>query len=153
MKVTNIYTLTARDISTDATDKMSSIIKIIDRFHAEIASKDLPDSGTSLQPKPILLPIGYIIGTSWQFDSQLKSAKQLKIRVNLHDPKGVNLGGPEQEHQIPEGVDKINLNFSMQGFPYTKNGAYQFHAELLDDKDTTLAEGTYIVKAEVDIRE
>lgn len=144
----NLYTLIAREITTDAADNMNSIIKIIEKFTFGIDRERLKKDGIQLGRQPIALPASYSIGTSWLFDEKLKQDILVTLKVRIIDPGGKDLDGPEQEHMVPTGINKINLNFNAQGLPVTNEGAYTLRAEILLKNGKLLAYGEYPFEVE-----
>lgn len=142
--VKNLYVIMAREVSTDASDNMNSVIKIIDKFSFNINKDDLEKNEITLGTSQLALPANYAVATSWIFDEKLKKDTPLTLRLNIADPDGKQLGeGPAQEHTLPSGVDKINMNFNVQGLPVTKEGKYKLHAELLDNTGKVLGKSDY----------
>lgn len=134
----------AREVSTDSSDNMNSIIKIIDKFSFNINQDDLDKNEIILGQSQLALPANYAVATSWIFDEKLKKETPLTLKLNIVDPDGKQLGeGPTQEHKLPAGVDKINMNFNVQGLPVTKEGKYQLHAELQDSTGKRLGQSAY----------
>ena len=65
------------------------------------------------------------------------------------DPEGESLGGPDQENLLPADVNRINMNFTMDGLPVTKAGVYTLRAELLSKGGEVLAKETYPFEVEL----
>ena len=144
MHFNNLYTLIAREISTDSSDNMISIIKIIDKFTFGYDIDNVPD------PKaPKLFKVPYSIATSWQLDKKAKNELKLSVRLSLIDPGGTSLGGPTQHLTLPEGMNKINVNFGVHDMPATVSGMYSLRAELFRPKDNKVAEGQYSFEIEI----
>lgn len=143
MKYRNIFTLLAKDISTDAGDGMNSYTKVLDTFNAEIDTDELAKQGVTLGEQPIILPITFAIGTSWSLGEQTAEDTFLTVKINIVDPSGKDLGGPSQEHQLPAGIDRININFNNSGLPLTSAGNYVLQSLLVDHNDKVLAQGEY----------
>jgi hypothetical protein len=134
----------AREVSTDASDNMNSIIKIIDKFSFNINKDDLEKNEITLGTQQLAMPANYSVATSWIFDEKLKTDTALTLKLNIADPDGKMLGeGPAQEHTLPVGIDKINMNFNVQGLPVTKEGKYKLYAELLDNTGKSLGKTYY----------
>lgn len=146
--VTNLYVLLAREVTTDATDNMNSIIKIIEKFTFGIDQNALKQNNIQLGRQQINLPASYSVATSWLFDEKLKKDTFLTIKLSIINPNGKNLGGPEQEHLIPTGLNKINMNFNAQGLPVTNEGHYTLRAEALSKTGKLLAYGEYPFEVE-----
>lgn len=153
MQPKNIYILAAREITTDAADQMNSIIKIIDNFGADIPITELNRNNVVLGEKPLIIPVGYAIATSWDLGKPLQKDTVLTVQLDIVNPEGKSLGGPSQEHSVPSGIDKVNINFSLQGFPFTTAGTYKIISKLKDSNKKTLAKGEYSVKANVNVIE
>lgn len=143
-KAKNLYVIMAREVSTDASDNMNSIIKIIDRFNFNINQDDLDKNEITLGKQELALPANYAVATSWIFDEKLDKDTQVTLKLNIVDPDGKALGeGPSQDYTPPEGINKINMNFNVQGLPVTKQGKYTLHAELLDKDGKSLGKSDY----------
>lgn len=153
MLVRNLYALIAREVSTDASDKMNSIIKIIDKFNIELNEEELKKNNLKFGQKQIGFPMAYSVATSWAFDEKLNKPTFFNFRIGIIDPKGKNLKGPEQEHLLPAGIDRINMNFNVQGLPITENGKYKLQAELLSKDSKVLAKSEYPFEIEVKVKE
>src|SRR5437868_6134707 len=130
MTATNIYVLLAREVTTDATDNLSSIYKIIEKFTFGINREELKKNNIQLGKQQIGLPATYAIATSWLFGEKLPKDTLLNFKVHIIDPGGKNLGGPEQENMVPAGINKMNMNFNAQGIPATNEGSYTLRAEV-----------------------
>jgi hypothetical protein len=151
MQVNNLYTLIARDVTTDASDQMNSIIKIIDNFNLEINKDEVKKmSGFELGEKPILFPITYFVATSWFLGERLKKETFLTIKMNIVGPSGDNYGGPSQEHLLPTNIDRININFRVDGLPVTAAGNYKLLTELISKDKKVLAKGEYPFKVAIE---
>ncbi|MDB5169860.1 MAG: hypothetical protein JWN82_256 [Candidatus Saccharibacteria bacterium] len=143
MKYSNIFTLLAKDISTDASDSMNTYTKVLDTFNAEVDADELAKQGIKLGEQPIILPINFAIGTSWTLGEQTAEDTFLTVKINIVDPKGKELGGPEQEHQLPAGINRLNINFNNNGLPITVKGDYVLQSLLVDRAGKVLAQGEY----------
>jgi hypothetical protein len=126
MDVSNNYVLLAKEITTDAADNMVSIIKIIEKFTFGIDPVQL-----RTMTGQIVVPVGFAIGTSWQFNKPLQKDTLIIAKFRFIDPDGKDLGGEEKEHSISKNFQKINVNFNHQGLPITSSGQYSLHVELL----------------------
>lgn len=149
LKIRNLYVVLARDISTDVADQMNSIIKIIDRFGFGYDPTKMKEQGMTLGEKPILFPAKYAIATSWYFGELLKSDTFLTFGVSVKDPDGQDFGGPTQEHLLPVGIDRINMNFSMEGLPVTKAGTYTLAVTVSAKDGKKLANAEYPFSVEL----
>lgn len=143
LSVKNLYVVISRDISTDAVDQMNSIMKIIDRFGFSYNAKEMKKQGITLGEKPILFPAKYAVATSWYFGGALKKDTFLMFMVNIKDFNGESFGGPAQEHLIPAGIDRINMNFNVEGLPVSKAGKYTLEVIVQSKDGKKLAEGAY----------
>lgn len=151
-KVRNLYTVIARDFTTDAADKMNSILKIIDKFVFDINQNDLEKSQITLGAREIALPATYVVATSWLFDEKLKKDTLISFKINITDPDNKRLGHEsEQENLCPRGIDKVNLNLKVQGLPVTAQGKYKLHANLFSKNGTLLAKGEYPFDVELNV--
>jgi hypothetical protein len=140
----NLYVIIAREVSTDAADKMNSIIKIIDKFTFNVNRDELAKNEITLGAQQIGLPANYSVATSWIFDEKLKKETFFNFRINIYDPTGKKLdNGPEQENLLPAGIDRINMNFNVQGLPVTTEGTYKLRAELVSKDKKLLAKADY----------
>lgn len=135
-KVKNLYVLLAREVTTDASDGMNSIIKIIDKFSFDV------EAGTDLS-KGITYPAQYAVGTSWKIDKKLSKDTFFTFKLSIVGPDGKRGEGPTQEHLIPAGIDKMNVNFNIHGLPGSGAGAYKMHAEVFAKSGTSLAKASY----------
>ena len=135
----NVYLLLAREVSTDAADQMNSIIKIIDKFTFGVNVEQLSKANRQVGENQIALPANYAAATAWLLGKKLEEDTLLNFKVVIIDPKGKNLGGPEQENMIPAGRSKVSVNFGMQGLPVTGDGTYTLHAEIATKDGKILA--------------
>ena len=138
----------AREVSTDATDSMVTITKIIEKFNVGISALDFKKLDEVSQP--IVLPISYSIATSWLFDEKLKQETFFNFKITIFDPYEKNLGGPEQENLLPAGIDKANMNFNNQGLPLTKAGKYKVVAELSSKSGNLISTAEYPFEIDID---
>ena len=141
--IRNLYTLIAREVSVDSNDKMSSIIKIIDKFTFSYNPKKMKEQGVTLGEKPILFDAKYAVTTSWFFGEQLKKDTVLVFKISVSGPGGQDFGGPSKENLVPAGFDRMNMNFNTTGLPVTKAGKYTLKAQVLSKGGKKLAEGEY----------
>lgn len=149
-EVKNLYTIIARDVTTDASDNMNSLIKIIDKFTFGINKEEFDKNAANLKGQPIGFPANYSVATSWIFGAKLKKDTLLNFKISIVDPKGKQLeGGPEQENQLPTGIDKVNMNFNVQGMPVTIAGKYKILAEVFSKDGVLLARGEYPFEVEL----
>jgi hypothetical protein len=139
----------AREVSTDAADKMNSIIKIIDKFTFGVNRAQLKAEQEKLEGQQIAMPATYTIATSWHLGEKLKKDTFMTFKTEILDPHHRSLGGPEQEHLLPAGTDKVNMNFNMQGVPITEEGHYVLKAQLVSKEGKTLVSGTYPFEVEL----
>ena len=100
----------------------------------------------------VALNVNYFVATSWLFEKKLTEDTFLNIALDITDPTGKRLGGPEQEHVIPKGSGKLNLNFHHQGLPVTESGSYLLHSRLLTKGHKLIAEAEYPFEVELDWR-
>ncbi len=150
MKARNLYLLIARDVTTDHADNMSSIVKIIEKFHSAINKTEMDNQRAKLPKGQFLaLPIPFTMTSSWLFDKKLEKDTFLTIKINIMSPDGENLGGPEQEHVVPAGIDRVNLNFNSDGIPIIDAGKYTLHAQLLSKAGSLIAEAEYPYEVEL----
>jgi hypothetical protein len=142
--IKNLYVIMARDITTDSTDNMSSIIKIIDRFTFNINKEELEKNEITLGVQQIGLPANYSVATSWVLEDKLQKETFFNFKINISDPDGKQLGpGPEQENVLPAGIDRINMNFNVQGMPVTKPGRYKVEAAMFSKEGKLLSSADY----------
>jgi len=145
----NIYLLLARDVSTDSNDNMNSIIKIIDKFNINVDKQDIEKQKLVWGESIIILPVSYAIASLWLLDKKSEQESTVKVKISIFDPKGKDLGGPEQSLKLPVGSDRVSLNFNNQGMPITKDGKYFIKAQLrIADKIVGDADYPY----EVDVK-
>lgn len=141
--IKNLYVVLARDVSTDAVDQMNSITKIIDRFGLGYDPVRLKEQGVTLGEKPILFPARYSVATSWYFGDKLPKDTFLTFKVRIKDPHGQYFDGPTQEHLVPPGIDRINMNLNMEGLPVTLAGKYTIVVEVFAKDGKSLGQGEY----------
>ncbi len=147
--IKNLYVIVARDVTTDAADRMNSVIKVIDKFTFNVNREQLSREGFKLGEQEIGLPANYAVATSWILEEKLKTDTFFNFKINIFDPDGEKLGtGPEQENVVPAGIDRINLNFNVQGMPVTKPGKYTLKAAIFSKSGKLLGEGTYPFEVE-----
>jgi hypothetical protein len=141
--IKNLFVIIARDISTDARDQMTSIMKIVERFGFGYDPDQMKDQGVTLGEKPVVFPAKYDVATSWYLGEHLKTDTLLTFTLSVRDPKGRDLGGPSQEHMLPAGVDRANMNFGMEGLPVTEPGKYTLEVRILSKDGKELSSGEY----------
>ncbi|GEM_PF-936456 len=147
--VKNLYVIMARDVTTDAADKMNSILKVIDKFTFNINRDELEKNEIKLGEQQIGLPANYSVATSWQFSEKLKQETFYNFKIDIIDPKGEKLGsGPEQENVLPAGIDRVNMNFNIQGLPVTSEGKYSVAAEIFAKDGKSLCKSEYPFEVE-----
>lgn len=142
-QIRNLYVVISRDVSTDAADQMNSIMKIIDKFGFGYDPVKMKEQGLTLGEKPILFPAKYAIATSWYFGELLNKDTFMTFNVSMKDHSGTDFGGPSQEHLVPSGIDRINMNFNMEGLPVTKAGKYTLEVTVLAKDGSKLANAEY----------
>jgi hypothetical protein len=121
-----------------------SIIKIVENFTTNVNGKEFKERTAELKEgEAIAIPIPFSITSSWLFDRKLLKDTLITLRVHVIDPTGKDLGGPEQEHALPSGIDKVNLNFKSDTLPITTSGKYRLQATLLNKTGTGIAEAEY----------
>lgn len=145
-----LYVLVSRDIQQDAADNMLSIMKIIDKFSFPYNKAQLLAEGIKIGEKPIVHNAVYSVATSWVFPSKLKADQLYKFKLNIVDPKGLSMGGPQQEHMIPAGTRRLNMNFNLQGMPATVPGDYKLQVSVVSADDKILTTGSYPFEVEFD---
>lgn len=142
MNVRNLYLVMARDVTTDASDRMTSINKIIERFNFSYNPVELEKKkGTGKDA--ILFGIKYAIASSWHLGQKLKKETFYNFKMNVVDPNGKDLGGPTQENLFPAGIDRVNVNFLMEGLPATISGNYVLNAVIESKAGEILATNSY----------
>lgn len=146
-----LYVLLCKEISTDSTDKMNSIIKVIDIFNFGLNQNQLNKEGKKMGSDTLMIPMDYSIATSWFLGSMIKKDTKAEVQINMLDSDKAELGGPLQKLLIPKGSDKINVNFSVKGFPLRKQGDYTLEAKMIIG-NKTIAE-SYPFKVVVDLQE
>ena len=139
----NLYLLMAREVSADSRTGMTSIHDIIEKFTSKVDKASVHEQGLKPGEATILLQIPYYAATSWVLGKKLTADTFYNIRLEVIDPSGKSLGGPEQEHLIPKGAAKLNLNFNHQGLPATTSGTYLLRTQLLNKDKKLLAEAEY----------
>lgn len=142
-KPKNIYVVIAREVSVDAADEMTSIIKLIEKFGFGYNPAELKSQGINLGKDAIVFGIKYSVATSWHFGEKLKKDTLITFKLNVIDHTGTNRGGPEQEHLIPAGRDRANMHFGVEGLPVAGSGNYMLRAEMLNKDGEVLAKGEY----------
>lgn len=150
MHIINEYVLLSRDIALDEVDKMFSIFKIIDRFIFNIDLENAPESIKSIPlGEKILLPISYVITTSWSTDKEITEDALYLMKVGIVDPRGTQISELEQSVPIRAGGDKFRFNITLQSLPCTVSGQYQCIAKLCNESGKVMAEGAYRFKVEL----
>jgi hypothetical protein len=124
---------------------MNSIIKIIDTFNLEVNNDDLAKQNIKLDEQNLLLPVNYTVATSWYFYEIFKKEVSLYFKITVIDAQGKKHDGPSQEHKLPIGIDRANINFGIQGLPIGGAGHYKLIAEIISTKgdNKVLATGEY----------
>ena len=143
----------AREVTTDSADNMTSIYKIIEKFTSTLDEKELTGRGLTPGKATLLIPADYSVATSWLFDKKTAKSVFINLRLEIIDPSGRSLGGPEQEHMLPPGIDKVNLTFNTQGLPVTVSGKYHIKATLLSKTKEPIAEADYPFEVEVTMQQ
>jgi hypothetical protein len=150
MKTNNLYLLMAREVAIDTTDNMNSIIKIIEKFSS---NSTLPrqewEAVRKKQDGKTLIQISYAIASSWLFEKKLAEDAFVTLRIETFDPSGTKIAGMEQEHMIPKGTGKANLNLNMQGLIITVPGAYTLRASLFSKTKKLLTQAEYPYEVEL----
>lgn len=149
MNARNLYVLIAREVSTDTADNMTSVYKIIEKFSSTLDKSELAGRGIKPGKTTLLVPANYSVATSWLFDKKSTKSSFIHLRLEVVDPRGKSLGGPEQEHMVPPDIDKVNLTFNTRGLPVTVAGKYQLRATLLSKNKETLATAEYPFEVEL----
>jgi hypothetical protein len=142
----NIYTLIARDITTDMSDKMTTLHKLIDFFSFEYDTKQLDAQGKSLGEEPIIFQNidKFTIGTSWYTDEEFETDTTFQLKLTIIAPNGESVEGPQQTLTIPKGNRRFSANFLLDALPVVTKGEYTLQADLLtEDSSKTLATGAY----------
>jgi hypothetical protein len=147
--IKNLYVIIARDISVDSTDQMNSIMKIIDKFTFGYQPEKLAEQGITLGEKTIVFPAKYSVATSWHFGDVLKQDTPLVFRIEVLDPKNKSFDGPSHEYIAPTGVDKVNINFNMEGMPVTVPGKYRLVARAQSKTGEEIAKSEYPFSVEL----
>ncbi|HEX7259480.1 MAG TPA: hypothetical protein VF272_00945 [Candidatus Saccharimonadia bacterium] len=122
---------------------MNSIIKIIDRFDIELNAEEMKKQGVEFGKQTVILPYSYSIGTSWYLGEHLKKAASLGVKITIIDPKGEKHPGPIQKNTLPSGIDRMNINFNVQGLPVSRHGNYTLLAEVVSEEDKVIGKGEY----------
>jgi hypothetical protein len=139
----NLYTVIAREVTTDTTDGMISIIKMIDKFSFAYNPSELETKGVTLGKDVIGFGAKYSVATSWYIGEHLKKAEPVSFHIEIIEPTGKNLGGPTQEQTLPVGIDKVNMNFNLEGLPIGKAGNYKLSAKVISKSGDVLGTGEY----------
>lgn len=138
MKAKNIYLLLAREVSTDDISKMNSIIKIIDRFQADIVK-----SPSEKDKKPtFVIPVSYAIASAWILDKPVTKQTSLAFNFEIVEPLGTTLATQQQSSSIPKGSRKVAFNITSSELPVTISGEYLLKSELKLGSNT-LAKAEY----------
>jgi hypothetical protein len=149
VKVSNLFVLLAREVSTDAMDNMSTITKVIDKFNFNVDLEQFERDKVMAGDKHVAVPINYDIATSWLFSEKLPKDTFLTFKISILDPDDEDLGGPEQENLVPATMNRINMNFKMQQLPLTESGTYHLHAEVHAKDGKLLAQTDYPFEVEI----
>lgn len=139
----NLYTVMAREVTTDAADNMTSIIKMIEKFTFGYNPDELKAKGATIGKDVILFGAKYAVATSWHLGEHLTKDEIITFRISVLDSAGNNRGGPAQEHMLPAGIDRVNMNFSVDGLPVLKAGNYKLIAEAVSKTGDVLGAGEY----------
>jgi hypothetical protein len=142
-KFNNLYTIIAREVTTDAADSMTSIIKLIERFGFGYNPQELSEKGITLGKDAVLFSAKYFVATSWYLGEKLKKETPVTLELNVVDPSGVDRGGPRSEAIIPAGMDRMNFNLSLEGLPVSGAGNYKLVSRLKSQAGEILAKGEY----------
>ena len=143
MTASNLYVIIGREVTTDASDNMTSIIKIIDKFVFSLDHKQLERDNVQLGKQTINLPAAYSIATSWLFGEKLKKDTFITFKAYIIDPSGTSLTTMEQENMLPANINKANMNFSAQSLPVTNQGDYTLRVEISSKAGKLLARSEY----------
>lgn len=145
-----LYVLLAREFSTDSSDQMSSIIKIIDTFNIEVNAEDLKNKGIKLGEKIITLPVNYNVITSWYLNELITKDPQINVKLTIIDADNNRHEGPSQDPILPVGIDRVNIIFNINGLPISAGGKYTLLAEVFSKKSgKLLCSGNYPFKVNI----
>ncbi len=144
-KFKNIYTTISRDVTVDANDRMTTLHKLIDFFNISYSKAELDKNNNTVGKDPILFENldKFVISTSWKIDKLLTEDTEVKLRINIISPKGVELGGPEQSQVVPKNNNRFSLNFVLSSLPVINQGEYELRVSLLSTTGEILAVGSY----------
>ena len=141
----NIYVLFARDVSTDASDGMNTITKVIEKFTFTVPEEDYHLHTQNTDSEPKLYPVEYMIATAWYLERKLKEDTDFTVELELVSESGKNLGGPNQTFTVPQGKDRITVNMGVNGIPVDISGTYRMNAALVL-QGKRIAEGSYPIE-------
>jgi hypothetical protein len=149
MQASCLYVIIAKDVTTDADDHMNSIIKVIDNFKIQ-ADKDAIEEIAKKDDNQTTYPVSYAVATSWLLNQSSKAkGTSVKFKLFIRDANGHETPGPIHNYDIPANIDRINLNFNIQGLPLLKAGIYYLTVRLIATGDKTIAEGSFPFKIEL----
>lgn len=141
--IKNVYVVMAREVSVDKNDGMTSIFKLIEKFTFGYKPAELLEKNVQVGINPILFPHKYDVATSWYLGEKLKKETTLKFAIAIVDSTGKKLEGPVQEHHIPVNIDRINIQFGMDGVPVLGAGKYEMIVTASSATNKELASGSY----------
>lgn len=149
MTAKNIYLLLSRDASTDSSDSMNSIIKIIDRFSFTFEGEG------KVQPnnQKMLAPINYMIVSSWYFNEAVEKDTKLKFKFQIVQPSGQNPDMEEQTINVGRTAKRVSVNVNVSGLPVSTSGEYQLKAILFNDKDEQIGKANYTFDVDLEWKE
>lgn len=136
-----LYIMIARDVSTDETDHMNSITKIIDKFGVGYSSKALKDAGLK-KGDVFVSPVSYVIASSWLLSHEVQEGSSVGLAIEIIDPKGATIMSESQTHESPSVTKRLTLNLKMPGLFVTRSGEYKLKARL-EIEGAKVAEGVY----------
>lgn len=150
LSLRNLYVIVAKEVTADVNDQMISIFKVTDKFDIDINEAEFnKQNNVKLGKDQITLPVSYSVATSWIFDEKLKKETLITYKTNIVGPDGVEYGGFAQEQPIAVGLNRMNVNFVIQGLPVTGSGSYKFVVEARSKDDELLASGEFPFEIEL----
>lgn len=145
MKAKNLYLLISREASTDSSDNMNSIIKIIDRFSFSAETNEKVDQNDS----KLVVPINYTIVSSWYLTELIEKGTKFKFKFQVVQPSGETADMAEQEINVNHQSKRLGINVNASGLPVSVSGEYILRAHLLNDNDNEIGQADYPFDVEI----
>lgn len=152
MQLFNDYVLIAKDFSIDQNDNMVSLFKLVDSFTFTFKEDEFKQAfKASPGEKNVLLPVTYIVATSWSSSEKVNKDLTYTITASFISPDGENLTSATQEVKLPKGSDRMRINFGVQGLPVKNSGKYKYMLEVKDAQGHSVQKGECFMNVVLDI--